>query len=482
MASLINSGRITPGWITPGRSGSMHSSECPSRSSGFGAGILAAALLVGAVASTPAEAQVTAQTLVGKAVSDDAQYADINAAIGRFRERDINGCRALLERAKSNNPKLPPPGVMMAVLWLSVNQLGPARAELEDTAVKFPGDPEPYLVLGDLAFQERRITDADVLFVKGAELTAAFTENSKRKRDFEIRCHAGSGAVAEARKQWAAAQKHLSGWLELDPDNSSAHQRLGIVLFQIGKPKEALEQFREARKLDDKAVHPELAMARLYDDAKQRDTARQLIEQAVKASPQDAGVLLASSQWYLGQNDLAGATKLADDALRLDSKSLEGKVVRGAIARVARDYDTAQRFFNEAHVQSPGNFPASNSLALVLVEADDKESQQRALEMAQANVAMHREGSPHQVNALTTLAWVYYKLGRREDAEKILAEISQNNQLTTDGAYYVAKLLADRGEKDRARKILEEVLANDAMFATRADAADLLATLKKGGG
>jgi tetratricopeptide (TPR) repeat protein len=74
---------------------------------------------------------------------------------------------------------------------------------------------------------------------------------------------------------------------------------------------------------------------------------------------------------------------------------------------------------------------------------------------------------------------VYYKLGRREDAEKILAQITQNNLLTTDGAYYVAKLLADRGEKDRAQKILEQVLENEPMFATRPDAVDLLAKLKK---
>jgi tetratricopeptide (TPR) repeat protein len=202
----------------------------------------------------------------------------------------------------------------------------------------------------------------------------------------------------------------------------------------------------------------------------------------VKSAPEDPAVLLASAQWYLGQNDLASATKNAESALNIDAKSLEGKVVRGAIARVARDYETARKFFNDAHVQSPGNFPASNSLALVLVEAEDKDSRQRALEMAEANTAMHREGSPHQANALTTLAWVYYKLGRREDAEKILSQITQNNQLTTDGAYYVAKLLVDRGEKDRARKILEEVLDNDAMFATRADAADLLAAIKKAGG
>jgi tetratricopeptide (TPR) repeat protein len=441
--------------------------------------ILTAVLATAGLPAREARAQITAQTLIGKAVSDDAQNQEVTGAINRFRDRDIDGCRAILERAKSNNAKLPPPGVMMAMLWLSVNQLGPARAELEDCVVKFPKDPEPYLMMGDLAFQDRRVTDADMLFKEATRLAAEYTENAKRKRDFDIRCNAGSAAVAEARKQWELAQKHLQAWIDLDPDNASAHQRMGIVLFQLSKPQEALEQFREAKKLDQKAVQPELAMARLYDDAKKRDTAKKLIEAAIKEAPKDPAVLLAASQWYLGQNDLERAKAIAEDALKLDAKSLEGRVVRGAIARVARDYATAEKFFYDAHVQSPGNFPASNSLALVLIESDDKDSRQRALEMAEANVAMHRENSPQQVNALTTLAWVYYKLGRREDAEKILAQITQNNALTTDGAYYVAKLLSDRGEKDRARKILEEVLANEPMFATRPDAVDLLAKLKK---
>ena len=436
-------------------------------------------MLSAVVSGTVAHAQVTAQTLIGKAVSDDAANTEVTGAINRFRDRDIDGCRAILERVKSNNVKMPPPGVMMAMLWLSVNQLSPARTELEDTVVKFPKDPEPYLMMGDLAFQDRRVTDADVLFAKAKQLTADYTENAKRKRDFDIRYNAGSAAVAEARKQWETAQTHLTEWLTLDPDNASAHQRMGIVLFQLADPKKALEQFSEAKKLDPKAVQPELAMARLYDDAKKKDIAKKLIEAAIVAAPKDPAVLLAAAQWYLGQNDLDRAKAIADDSIKLDGKSLEGKVVRGAIARVSRDYVTAEKFFNEAHVQSPGNFPASNSLALVLIESESKEMQQRALEMAEANAAMHGEKSSQQVNALTTLAWVYYKLGRREDAEKILSQITQNNALTTDGAYYVSKLLSDRGEKDRAKKILEEVLANEAMFATRADATELLAKLKK---
>jgi tetratricopeptide (TPR) repeat protein len=124
----------------------------------------------------------------------------------------------------------------------------------------------------------------------------------------------------------------------------------------------------------------------------------------------------------------------------------------------------------------------SRDVEEVLIEGDDEDGRRRALELADTNVAKYRENTPQQVNAVTTLAWVFYKLGRREDAEKILEQVRRSNALTSDGAYYVAKLLADRGEKDLARKILDEMLANEPMFATRSDATDLLAKLKKEAG
>ena len=441
--------------------------------------LLAVAVVAAAFCSgiSTTHAQVTAQSLVGKAVSGDAEFQDITNGINRFRDRDIEGCRAMFERAHSSNPKLPPPGVLMSMLWLSVNQLQPARGELEQTVIDYPADPEPYLMLGDLAFQERRVTDAETLFSRGVALTDAFDENPKRKRDFQIRGYAGLAAVAEARKQWALAEKQLTGWLDLDPDSASGHQRMGIVQFQLGKPTEALTEFREARSLDQTAVQPELAMARLYEEKKDTDKARRLIELAIESSPQDSAVLLASAQWYLGQNELEAAKKQTDAALAIDEKSLDAKIVRGAIARVERDYAAAEKFFSAAHTQSPLNFPASNSLALVLIESDDDEARQRALEMAEGNVALYRENSPQQVNALTTLAWVFYRLGRREDAEQILTQISQSNQLTSDGAYYVARLLVDRGESKRARTILEQVLSQEPVFATRADAQELFESL-----
>jgi len=428
-----------------------------------------------------APAQVTVQTLIGRAVTDDSHANEVNGAITRFRDRDIDGCRAMLERVHADDPKVPPPGVMMATLWLSVKQLPAARAELDQTVMKFPDDPEPYLVLGDLAFQERMVTDAAVLFDRAEELTAKFTSNAKRKRDFEIRCHAGKAAVHEARGQWDEALADIQKWVEIDPDSASAKQRLGSAYFQLEKPDEALAAFGEAHELDGKLPRKEMLLARLYDQAKKIDKARELVQAAVEAAPEDAGVRLGAANWFLSHGDTAAARENGSKALDLDPKNLDARIVNGTIARVARDFESASTLFGEAHSQSPRNFVASDSLALVLAELPEKENVQRALEIAETNVAMVKDNPQLQVASLTTLSWVLYKLGRMADAEKILAQVSQNNALTADGAYYIARILADKGEKEQAQRLLEQLMANDPIFANRAAAEELQAELKAEG-
>ena len=441
----------------------------------LGLGVLA----VGMPASAPA--QVTVQTLIGRAVTDDAHANEVNGAITRFRDRDIDGCRAMLERVHADDPKVPPPGVMMATLWLSVKQVAAARAELDQTVTKFPEDPEPYLVLGDLAFQERMVTDAAVLFDRAEELAAKFDSNAKRKRDFEIRCHAGKAAVHEARGQWETALADIQKWVEIDPDSASAKQRLGSAYFQLDKPDEALTAFGEAHDLDGKLPRKEMLLARLYDQGKKVDKARKLVEAAVQAAPEDAAVRLGAANWFLAHGDTVAARENGDKALDLDPKNLEARIVNGTIARVARDFESASKLFGEAHSQSPRNFVASDSLALVLAELPQKENVQRALEIAETNVAMVKDNPQLQVASLTTLSWVLYKLGRMADAEKILAQVSQNNSLSADGAYYIAQILSDKGEKEQAQRLLEQLMTNDPIFANRAAAEALQAELKAEG-
>lgn len=440
-----------------------------------------AAMLVAAV-SRPTEAQVTVQTIIGRAVTDDTHTADITSAINKFSQKDFDGARVVLERIRSEDPKVPPPGVMMATMWLAANQPAAARRDLDVTAKDFPDDPEAYLVLGDLAFQERRITEASLLFERATGLTSRFEGNAKRKRDFEIRCNAGSAAVCEAREQWADALTLVERWIEIDPDSASARQRLGNILFYLDRPEDALAAFQEAKKLDGELRQPELLLASLYDQRKQVNKARALVESAVQGAGENAQVRVSAANWFLVHGDVAAARENAEAALRIDPKSLEARLVGGTIARVSRDFPLATKYFEEAHSQSPRNFGASDSLALVLAESAEADDVQRALELAETNLAMVKDNPQLQLTAATTLAWVSYKVGKLADAEKILSQIAQNNAVTADAAYYIARILADKGEKQQALKVLEQVMANEVVFANRSAADELIESLRGGAG
>ena len=64
-----------------------------------------------------------------------------------------------LEDAARKNPKLPSAHVLMySILSLQgVNQPAAARFQLEVAIKETPNDPEPYIILGNFAMQERRI-------------------------------------------------------------------------------------------------------------------------------------------------------------------------------------------------------------------------------------------------------------------------------------------------------------------------------------
>jgi len=424
---------------------------------------------------------VNGRILVGKAVDSPARLAEIDAAIARFRKGDVDGCHAALERAKAAEPRLPPTGVTVSKLWLGLNDLATALEELDDTIARVPGDPEPHLMLGDLAFQEKKVDEAAEHFSRATELTAAFTESPGRRRDFEIRCAAGNAAVAEARTQWGKAHGHLLTWLKLDPRNPNAHQRLGIVLFKLGRTNEALAEFQAAKRLDSRCVLPEIAMARLYDEAKLQPAARTMVERALKAAGHDAAVLLAAAQWYLGRGEFATVRSLIDRALAMPdtfvANTVEANFLRGQLARHEGDLATAERFIVAAHAQSSGGFPITNALALVLVESADTSKRTRALDLAEADVARTRDDDGQHALARETLAWVHHRLGRPEEAFRALDELSRSEALSKDGIFSYAGVLVDRGDTATARRLLEDLLSQDAVFVRRRDAVALLEKL-----
>ena len=349
----------------------------------------------------------------------------------------------------------------MAQLFSQVKMTGAVRNSLEQAVAETPSDPEAYVILGDIAIRERRVTESRLLFDKAQGLLASWNGPAKRKSYLEPRILAGLAMTDEARGDWAAAQKNLEAWVKFEPKNPVALQQLARCLFQQKDVDGALAKLKEAAAIDKDMLTPEAIIAQFCAQTNNPET-RNWVIKALTAAPRDVKTRLFAAQWSWETGKYKDAKTQAEAALQLDPKSLRAKFLLGLISLFQKDYPEAEKYFEAAHLQSPKEFGASNNLALALTEQKDEAKKQQAVEYAESNVRQY----PKQPEAYSTYGWVLYKAGRLNEAERALRTAVSGGSFSAETAYYLARVLVDRGGNDAdAKQLLEGALKTTAPFA-----------------
>mgnify|MGYP002622423225 FL=1 len=422
-----------------------------------------------------ANMQPTVEALIGNSVSfSNRNYPEVEKAIQRFKNGDVEGALEFLKQAKEKYPKLPPTYITLAKLHVMAQNVQGAYNLLELQVAEDPDDPEAYLLLADQAFAGNRTAEAEALFEKAEPLVEKFDDNAKRKRDMEIRVLAGKAAVKERRGQWEPALELLKEWVATDPDNAMSHARLGVTLFRLDKSKEAFDEFTKARELNPELPHPYASLGQLFTQSGDLQNARKAFERAYKEDAEDPTTVRTYAEWLLQQGDLEEAQKVSDALLKLTPNAPVAVLLDGVVALMLGQKDRAEQAFTKVLNLDPGNARANDLLALLLIESDDKADQERALRYADLNTKQFANNSQANI----TKAYVLYKLGRMTEAQEPL-QIGARGQLQTDSAYLIARIMADQGQKDKAIQALEQVLQQkQGLFVFRKQAEELLQQLK----
>ncbi len=284
----------------------------------------------------------------GTSAKAPAQPQEVTDAAELFKKGDYEGALKLLKEAAKKNADLPPAQIIMARWFAQANVPMGVRWVLERAVVDAPGDPEAYVLIGNIALSERRVTEAQLLYEKADSLMAGWKGNAKRKDALLPQIQSGLAATYENRDDWAGAQKHLEAWLKLDPKNIEALQRLAQCLFQQKKVPEALEGLKEAAKIEPDLLTPEATLAQWFARTGDKVNARKWMIDALNAAPKDPKTRLVAAQWAWETGQLDEAKQQADAALRLDPKYFEAKNFRGVIAVFQKDYRTAEAYFESA--------------------------------------------------------------------------------------------------------------------------------------
>jgi len=446
--------------------------------------VLVVALL--AVWATSGSAQDTPDTPAAKpdagtppaaAEAAPPQMPEITDAIAAFRQRDTDGAMKFLKKAVKKDPDLPPPYVILAQFFASAQMAGGMRNALEQAVKENPNDPQAYAFFADLALRDRRVTEARLLFEKADSLMLKFNV-AKRKKALEPQILAGLAMTSEAREDWAGAKQYIEAWLKADPKSTDAMRQLAQCMLQQKDVQGALEVLVKACKLDPELLSPEGTVAEFYARTGNQDKAKEWVKTALNAKPRDLKTRLLATQWAFETGQLTEAERQASAALQLEPQSMDALVLRGLVALFQKNYKAAEQYFQSAHLLKPNAFPASNNLALALIEQNNEEKKQRALDYAENNARQY--GKSNQASeAFATYGWVLYKLDRLDDAEKALRAATHSGTYSADTAYYMSRLLAKRGHDKEAIQLLENAIKTTAPFQNRDDAKKMAEELKK---
>ena len=249
------------------------------------------------------------------------------------------------------------------------------------------------MLMGDLALNEHRIIEAQLLYEKASDLLAEFN-SAKRKAILQTRINRGMAETALSRKDWVGAQKYLEAWFSFDPKSTTAIELLANCLFEQKNATGSLEKLKEAAKINPELTTPEAILAQYFERAGDRENAKKWMVAALTEGPnRPRGRIWWQVTGPCKPDRLHDVQTQAAAALQIDPTSLERKILRGIVAVFQKDYTTAERYFELARLQSPRSFIAGNDLALALIEQEDKTKQLRALEYAENNVQLN-QGRP----------------------------------------------------------------------------------------
>lgn len=398
---------------------------------------------------------------VSGALSQEQQPSYLQAATRAARQGDSQAALQTLRKAIKDQPELGLAEVMLAGIYLAGGSTQQARQMLEEAAVLYPADPEPHLLFADLAWRERRLTDASVQYERGRELAGDYNGPADRKRKMQVWALAGMGSVAETRGQNEQAQALFNELLEIDPNYALGRYRLGNILFLLGQPEQALEELQAASELSPTLPQPELTLAGLCQRSGDLEQTEQWLQRAIDSSSQDVKPLVAMARFQLEvKNDADSAAEFVARSEKVAPEATEPYLLAALVAWQQGKLVDAEGILEQLAIRVPNEPVVTNYLACVLAEQGDPDRRRRAEKLSLITQSVN----PQSPETAAAVGWVAYQRGKFNVAEKQLRAASQQQPVSRDTKYYLARTLYRGGQLVAAQNLLADALNSDGLF------------------
>lgn len=376
-----------------------------------------------------------------------------------------------------------------------------ATGELESAYVSYgnafrlnPGDNDLPVKLARLA----------VSLGRGAEGIQTARDARRRRPDDPTAAFALAQALALTGDP-AAAEDELRPLVEGGAASAPVQALLGTVRMERGNKVGARAAFDRALQLDPRSIEAIAGLVQL--DLKERSfkTARQRIEKALLAAPDDVRLLLLSADAAAAVGDLTEAEKTLRHATQIDKNSFEPVIALSELLAQQRRGEDAREVLSRFLQHHPTSSDAQTRLAMLLEDDGKLEEARRHYEQivgrdrraplaASRLAALHvelkgnldvaldlailaKQQLPKDPGVADTLGWVYVAKNVTGLALPHLRDAVRTAPDNPLYRFHLGRAYLQAGDRLKAREELKKALTLDGSFRHADAARQLLSSL-----
>ncbi len=400
----------------------------------------------------------------------------IAAAIEAFTAGNVPKLREALDAAKKENADLPATDLMLARLLMANSQWGEASGVLENYVSENPKDLECYKNFAEIAMVSGRWTDAWLQLDKASELFKTSTLLEARKKALSQELIQLRGEVAEQRRDIPTATALFEELSKLQPQRGFAFWALGRMKVAAGDIDAGIALLKKAKQLDPSMPQPELAVATTLAARGEKEKAETWFRSGLadKATSSETN-WLQYLQFLIDDGRVPLAKVLIEKAPADYKAKREFKLAKAVILRNLNELTEAELLLSELHRANPNDIDAADHLALVLVESEDEGKRARAQQISESNLRQ----APNAERIAATAAWIKFKTGSPDVADKILSQMLRGGRVSSQTAYYTAMLLKSLGRENEAVQFLAMAVNAPGHFPQKLEAKKELEAAQK---
>ncbi|MGH9382543.1 MAG: sulfatase-like hydrolase/transferase [Thermoanaerobaculia bacterium] len=252
-----------------------------------------------------------------------------------------------------------------------------------------------------------------------------------------------------------AATRRLEQVLAEDAHVLDAHQMLGVLAAEQGRPEEALEHFQRALALDADHTPSLFGLATAYRGLGRLEEALVGYLRLQTLAPHDSKAALATVEILVEQDRLEEALAAVVEAASAPQAPALVHNQRGELLVLLGRRGEAESALQRALDENPDLAQPYFNLAVL---AEERGEGGEAIRLYQETIAR----APHHYRAQFNLGRLHGRRGEREQQRRLYQAAIESNPDFVEGYYYLAKLLMDSGDNlTRAEDLVRAGLARE---------------------